>query len=151
MNTNFDKRLSDVDAQNMRKNLTEIVFLIATTTLALLLKAITSGDDDEESDIKYLCYFYINQLGRLERDIMFYIDPQQFKSVLRDPLPVMGVVGDTYDLLTRSFTLVTGGEDEYQSGFRKGQSKTWVSTKKIIPGASNIDRLNSMTSTIMGD
>lgn len=151
MNTNFDKRLSDVDAQNMRKNLTEIVFLISTTALALLLKAITSGDDDDESDIKYLCYFYINQLGRLERDIMFYIDPQQFKSVLKDPLPVMGVVGDTYDLLTRSFTLVTGGEDTYQSGFRKDQSKTWVSVKKIIPGATNIDRLNSMTSTIIGD
>jgi len=150
MNTNFDENLSEVDAANMRKNLTEILFLVAVTSLALLLRALTAGDDDEdESAVKYLCYFYINQLGRIERDIMFYVDPQQFKSILRDPLPIMGVVGDGYDLMTRSFNLVTGGEDDYQSGFRKGQSKTWVSTKKIIPGASNIDRLNSMTESIM--
>lgn len=149
MNTNFDEKLSEVDAENMRKNLTEILFLVAVTTLALLLKSLSGDDDEDDSNIKYLCYFYINQLGRMERDIMFYIDPQQFKSVLRDPLPIMGVVGDTYDLVTRSFTLVTGGEDEYQSGFRKGQSKTWVSTKKVVPGASNFDRLQSMTESIL--
>ena len=80
---------------------------------------------------------------------MFYVDPRQFKSVLKDPLPLMGVVTDASDLVTRSFTLVTGGEDEYQSGYRKDQSKTWVSVKKLVPGASNLDRLNSMTQSIL--
>jgi uncharacterized protein with PIN domain len=150
MNTNFDEKLSDIDAQNMRKNLTEILFLMSATSLALLLKALTKGDDDDdEGNLKYLCYFYINQLGRLERDIMFYIDPQQFKSVLKDPFPIMGVVGDSYDVVTRSFNLITGGEDDYQSGFRKGQSKTWTSVKKMVPGASNIDRLQSMTESVL--
>lgn len=147
--TGFDTRLSEVDAANMRRNLTEILFLVAITSMALLLKALTAGDDDDESDLKYLCYFYINQLGRIERDIMFYVDPRQFKSVLKDPLPLMGVVTDASDLVTRSFTLVTGGEDDYQSGYRKDQSKTWVSVKKLVPGASNLDRLDSMTESIL--
>ena len=148
--TDFSK-LDSVDAANMRRNLTEIVFIIATTALALFLKTLVKmGDDDEEeSTFKFIAYFYINQLGRLERDIMFYIDPQQFKSVLKDPLPVMGLVGDCYDVVTRAINLLTGGEDEYQSGYRKGNSKTWTSVKKITPGASNMDRLYSLTSQVI--
>lgn len=145
--TNFDK-LNEVDAANMRKNLTEIMSLMAISALALLLRGILSGHkgDDDEGNLKYLCYFYINQLSRAERDIMFYIDPQQFKSILRDPLPIMGVVGDTYDMVTKSFNLVTGGEDTYKTGYRKGQSKTWVAVKKFIPPLSNIDRVKSVIS-----
>ena len=148
--TDFSK-LDEVDAANMRKNLTEIVFIMSVTSLALMLKALTKmGDDDDEmGTAKYLAFFYINQLGRLERDIMFYIDPQQFKSVLKDPLPVMGLVGDSYDIVTRAFNLITGGEDTYQSGYRKGNSKTWTSIKKITPGASNIDRLKSLTEKVI--
>ena len=80
---------------------------------------------------------------------MFYVDPRQFKSVLKDPLPLMGVVADASDLVTRSFTLVTGGEDEYQNGYRKHQSKVWVSAKGLIPAASNLDKLNAMTQSIL--
>jgi len=146
ISTNFDEKLNEVDAANMRKNLTEIMFMVAITSLALLLKGLTA--DDKDSDAKYLAMFYINQLGRMERDIMFYIDPRQFKSILRDPLPIMGVLGNASDIMTRSFTLVTGGDDIYKNGYRKGQSKTWASTKQALPGASNIDRLKSMTTSI---
>lgn len=148
--TTFDTRLNEIDAANMKRNLTEIMFIMSVSSLALLLKALTRGGDDDEGDLKYLCYFYINQMGRLERDIMFYVDPQQFKSILRDPLPVMGLAGDAYDVVSRSVNLVTGGEDTYQSGPRKGQSKTAVSVKRFIPAISNVDRAKSFTETIIG-
>jgi hypothetical protein len=139
--TNFDAKLNGVDAANMRKNLTELMFLGTVTALALMLKA-TSDDDEDKT--KYLCFFWINQLMRLQTDVLFYVDPQQFKTILRDPIPFMVLVNNTQKAIGRGINLVAGGEDLYQQGAHKDQSKSAVAFKKIIPGASLIDRFKSM-------
>jgi len=147
----FDK-LGETDEANMKRNLTEITSLIAMMSMALLLKAIAGEIDWDDEDkkrkkskvkdnSKYLCFFLINQLGRTERDILFYIDPQQFKSVLKDPVPLMGVVTDIYDLMEKSVNLLTGGEDEY--------SKILTSLRKVTPGATNYDAFKMLTNDIL--
>ena len=128
--------------------------------MALLLKAIAGEIDWDDEDkkrkkskvkdnSKYLCFFLINQLGRTERDILFYIDPQQFKSVLKDPVPLMGVVTDTYDLMEKSVNLLTGGEDKYKTGRRKGDSKVLTALRKVTPGTTNYDSFKMLTDDIL--
>jgi len=147
--TTFNEELSELDVANMRRNLTEILSMIAVSTLALLLKALTVDDDDEEdSNLKFLAFFYINQLNRVERDLMFYVDPQQFKSILRDPWPLMGVVEDASTFIKRSIILISGGQDEYLVGDRKGQSKTWVAAKELVPALNMTNRVETMFSQI---
>lgn len=144
--TNFDEKLSEVDAANMRKNLTELMFIMSISALAMMLKALSNGDDDDHT--KFLCFFWINELTRMQTDMLFYSDPQQFKTILRDPLPIASLITDVEKALAKSINLVTGGEDIYKQGSHKGQSKTWVSTKKLIPGVSLGDRFKSLYSQI---
>jgi len=142
-------RLDDVDAANMRANLTEIMSMIAVTALALLIKGVILNDDDDESDIKYLSFFWINQLNRMQMDIDFYIDPIQFKTILRDPLPMAKVITDTEKVLARATTLITGGDDMYHQGIYKDQSKTWVAIKNWFPLTNTTARIQSLTQQII--
>jgi len=141
IHTNFDEKLSEVDAANMRKNLTELMFLTVVSALALLLKATS---DDDEDKVKYLCFFWINNLTRIQTDMLFYVDPQQFKTILRDPVPVAVLITDAQKTIGRTLNLLGGGEDEYQQGPHKGQSKAGVAWKKMIPGLSIGDRFDNM-------
>lgn len=143
--SNFNDKLNEVDSANMRKNMTELMFLGVVTALALMLKA---SSDDDESKSKYLCFFWINQLMRMQTDMLFYVDPQQFKTLLRDPIPFMVLINNTQDAIGKSINLVTGGDDTYDSGSHKGQSKARVSVSKIVPGVSLPNRFESMYSQI---
>jgi hypothetical protein len=143
--------LSEVDAANMRKNLTEIMALIAITSLALLLK---SQLDDDDNDSKYLCYFWLNQLNRVSMDITFYTDPTQFKTLIRDPIPMFSIVTDGYKAINKSFLLLgeeagIDYEDTYKTGVYKGQSKAGIAVKRMIPGIGNVTRIKSTTSQII--
>jgi hypothetical protein len=143
--TNFNERLNEVDAANMRKNMTEIMFLGVVTALALMLKATS---DDDEDKVKYLCFFWINQLTRVQTDMLFYTDPQQFKTILRDPLPLMVLVTNAENAVSKSINLIAGGNDIYPSGPHKGQRESLVAIKKIAPAVTLIDRFNSMSQQI---
>jgi hypothetical protein len=143
--SNFNDKLNEVDSANMRKNMTELMFLGVVTALALMLKATS---DDDESKSKFLCYFWINQLMRMQTDMLFYVDPQQFKTLLRDPIPFMVLINNTQTAIGKGIILVGGAEVPYQQGAHKGQSPSAVAFKRIAPGLSLVDRFQSMHSQI---
>jgi hypothetical protein len=143
--TNFNERLNEIDAANMRKNMTELMFLGVVTALALMLKATS---DDDEGKGKFLCFFWINQLMRVQTDMLFYTDPQQFKTLLRDPIPLALLITNTEDALSKSINLITGGDDTYDSGSHKGQSKAGVASTRIFPLISIPNRFESIYSQI---
>jgi hypothetical protein len=78
---------NDLDIENMRKNLKELMwFSILLSVRGLLM--LTLGDDDDDKGYERVVKTAINQLGRVQSDITFYVSPQSFDKIIRDPLPI---------------------------------------------------------------
>lgn len=144
--TTFDKLgFDEVDAANMRKNLTEIVLLMSVTGLALLLKNLAADDDDEVKDLKFLTIFFLNQMNRMQTDLMFYTNPIEFQKLNKQALPLFTLVTDASKLTMHMLDLVRGGSDIYETGIYAGQSKSWRYTKALLPGFVMSNRLQAVT------
>lgn len=141
-----DEKFDTTDAANMRKNMTEIVFYSMITVLALLLKGAYDDEDDKEK--KAVITFLINQLLRLNTDIMFYTNPMEFEKLTRNAIPAFAVVVDASKVLQDAWTLITGGEDILQSGPNKGESRFLRDLSKIIPGPAQGQKIKSITGTL---
>jgi hypothetical protein len=148
--TNFEKLVGEehafdeVDAANMRKNLTEIAQIMSIMALGLIFKGFAfDKDDDVGSDLKFLTIFLLNQTNRMQTDIMFYTSPIEFTKLQKQALPIFSLVTDSYRLITQMGVVLTGGEDIYTTGIYKGQSKTWRYTKSVVPFLSMINRIQS--------
>ena len=145
-NTTFEGMVGDkfteVDAANMRKNMTEIALYLFITAFVLMLKNIDS-DDPEDQKLKMARTFLINQMGRVATDIMFYSNPVEFERLLRNIIPAFTLVVDAQEFIVSGITLLREGEDALQSGPNKGQSKTWRDFKKLVPLAVQIQKLES--------
>jgi hypothetical protein len=70
----------------------------------------------------------------MQTDMLFYIDPDQFKTILKDPLPVWKLVSDGSTAVNASINLISGGNDTYKSGQNKGSSKARVAAFRFIGG-----------------
>jgi hypothetical protein len=152
-NTQFNEvqGLSEVDAANMRKNMTEIMTYVILTIFALMLK--TMFDDTDKSKAKYIAFFWINQLTRLNTDMSFYVSPVQFEKLTRNAMPAFTAVIDTEKALRASWGYIFNNEDDIlQSGRNKGRSKAGVAIQKLIPNPMNaIDRVNAAGSQIFSN
>jgi len=152
-NTEFDQieGLSDVDAANMRKNLTEIMLVLAITTLALMIKAAWGDDDDKEA--KYIAYFWINQLNRLNTDMGFYTSPLAFERLNQNTIPAFSLITDTHKAVVASWNFIIDPDsDILQSGPNKGKSKAWRAINRVVPTPLNAyNRLSSAGETIYAD
>ena len=149
-NTKFNEMISsedgftETDAANMRKNLQEIVMYMIVTGLGLLLKSAVEDDDDERSKLRYASIFWINQMGRLKTDILFYTNPIEFEKLQRQAMPVFTFVTDASKLVDHGYKLMTGQTtDIYQSGIYAGKSKSKRYARNIIPGWNIINKLES--------
>lgn len=152
-NTQFDEiqGLSEVDAANMRKNMTEIMTYVMLTIFALMLK--TMFDDSEKSKAKYVAFFWINQLTRLNTDMSFYVSPVQFEKLTRNAMPAFTAVIDTEKALRASWNFIFDNDkDILQSGRNKGESKAAVAISKIIPNPLNaIDRVEAASTQVFSN
>ncbi len=142
MNTSFSN-LNEIDQQNMRANITELVFLAYLTAIALLLYGmIHHSEDDEEEELgrgKYFAIFMLNSLNRFTRDITLYADPSQFKSMLRDPVPAWSLVNDLRDCIAHSIKFLGGQpEDMSDKEWENFISKTKKEYVNFLPYGFNI-------------
>lgn len=151
--TDFNKLITEegyfteTDAANLRKNLTEIVTMMSVYMVGLLLRAgLDDDEDDKKGMFRPIAFTLINQMSRIQTDILFYTNPIAFEQLQRNALPIFTVVVDANKLVVRAGNLLTGGDDEYKSGIHKGQSKTYVALKNILPGTVVLNRLESISS-----
>ena len=141
----FD-RLNELDAANMRANMMEIVFVGYIAIIGLMLKNLLDSPDDDEDDISnYWLIFTMNILGRLTRDILLYTDPDQFKSMLRDPIPVWGLLIDFKDAILAAVDLITGQPDELSAReWDKRVDKDVKKLRRLLPyGFNTLDKLET--------
>lgn len=143
---------TEVDAANMRKNMTEIAVYMFITAFALMLKNLVAGDDDDEEkdflSFRMASIFLINQLGRIGTDILFYANPMDFEKLFRNAIPAFSVVVEAHNFMSSAWNLIIGGEDILQSGPNKYESRTWRDFKKMLPFLSQHQKMKSATHQI---
>ena len=133
---------SEVDKENMRKNLSEISFLIAVTVLGWTLAMLADDEDDEE--MKAMYNFWINQGFRLENDIKFFSSPMAFEAITKNAIPAFSVISDVVKFLDASAGLLTG-DDEIKQGRSAGESRIIRSIGKTLPFSSQYYKLKTST------
>jgi len=135
--TNFQHKFSEVDAANMRKNMTELYIMLTLMGMALVLKAMAGDDDDDEDDT--ISNFLINQTVRLRTDISFYTNPMEIEKLTKTALPMSQLLTDVVEVFSDIGAYF--GEDAedksvFQSGTFKGQPKWLIHLLEALPGTS---------------
>ena len=137
-----DLGLSDLDIENMRVNVREVQFVVYLLILGLVLKGLAGDDDDKELN------YTTNIISRLYQDMTFFYSFDSAFSIIKDPIPLRKTVVDTYDVVDRGFELFQ--DDTYQSGWRKGKSKTWKEIQDLVPVLSSIQSTFSTMEQVYG-
>jgi hypothetical protein len=91
--------------------LREMQVLISLMATAALLKAAFEDLDDDDF-LKGAGYIAINQLYRVEQDIYFYLSPNTFEEILRNPISVMQVYSDFGRAMTSSANYIMDSDFE---------------------------------------
>lgn len=136
--------LQPFERENIRKTLLEI----GTMTL-LFITLLGMGDDDDEKK-SYLSALTLYEAKRLQSDLLFYTPGLGLKDqwrVLKSPTAIYSTVEKTASVLGQALyynykTSEFGFTEEYKrdSGLnKKGDSKLWSKTKKVIPIISKIE------------
>jgi hypothetical protein len=88
------KKMSAEDVRNLQMNLRELQILAGIVFFQILIGASLLDDDEEEEAYKMTGQFFMNQLFRIEQDILFYLNPATFEDVLRNPIPAFRIFID---------------------------------------------------------
>jgi hypothetical protein len=140
--TNLEDVFNSVDAQNMRKNMTELSMLMFVMGMGIVLKGLKDDSDDE--DLKAVLTYQLNVMHRLQQDVAFYAEPKSFYSILKDPIPATSTVTDIFDLSTATLRYIND-DDEIKTGRHAHESRLKRAAAKTIPGVKQIINLqNSM-------
>ncbi len=141
-NADFDQyntdNLKDVDIANMRKLMSEALMYVGLYTSYLILRSIAEDlDDEEDKKTKFLVNTLINQGSRLKTDIIFYLNPAEFKNLLKDLIPATSVIVDATKFIGSVSDFIQG-EDEITTGVNAGGSKLLRDASKALPLGSPI-------------
>ena len=119
----------------------EAVFYVMIMGLATLFKAL--GEDDEDDfQISYIMY---NQLLRLQTDILFYTNPDEFNRIVTNPIASMRLYTDMSKVIGDYIDVLHGDKDEnLQSSTFKGENRTLINIMKTLPISSQILRLRRL-------
>jgi hypothetical protein len=146
--TQFDDRFNKTDAANIRKNMTELYVLVTLAGIAILLKAIS--DDDEEDENKFIANFLLNQTTRLQTDISFYTNPLEFEKLTKTAIPMAQLLEDVNTWRKDVQSFFDDKKDEnFESGPFKGDSKFLVHSGEMLPGTAQLIRLYRLGSKVL--
>jgi hypothetical protein len=124
--------LKEIDIINMKKVAKELSFIVTTNLMLLSLRALAGSDDEDENA---LVNVLINQGTRIRTDLLLYINPSEYKKLVKDILPVLTVFDDA-SRWTESVYRISQGEDTIESGVHAGDSYMATTIFKTIPGFS---------------
>lgn len=150
---NFDDYLksigaSELDVENMRANIKELDFLLTSMIVALALRSLKNGDDDDD---KYTVNFLINLTSRTQQDLSFFMWPPSAMSIIKDPIPLWKTIQETGDVLSAGLNLLDSSKDpRFQRGINEGELKIWKELKDLLPVFSAIESTQSTVSKVWG-
>lgn len=148
--TNFDaiEGLTETDVANLRKNMTEIVVYMTALTLGLLMRAMFKGDDDDDSLLSSASFIAINQMSRIQTDMLFYSSPIAFEQLSKNAIPAFGFVVDAERFIGHVSGLLVGDDDTIDRGIYGGMSGTGLYGSRLFPLITQGSRFISQGSQI---
>jgi len=138
--SNSFEGLSEIDQENMRKNVAELRLILTLIAASSILKSIELDDDDEKVA---LLTFITNQSMRIEGELSFFVSPVSQIKILRDISPVTKSIVDVYELIPAAIRAIQG-EDKIKTGYNKDKSNFVRKVKKVIPVVNHIQRLEEL-------
>jgi len=148
--TQFNEKFTEVDAANMRKNMTELYLLVSIMGAGLLLTSMAGGDNEDEKKKNWKINFLINQASRLSTDIQFYTNPLELEKLTKAAIPATSLLQKTTIFLNDAKNLLDDDldNDTFQSGPFKGDSKLGVHGRDVIPLLSSGNKFWRQSSQI---
>lgn len=89
---------SDVDAANLRANFQELQFML-TLLLAYFVAKATLFDDDEDKKNQLVHNYIINQIVKIQGDLIFYTSPQTPGKLMEQLIPVSKLIDQTFGII----------------------------------------------------
>ena len=130
-NTKFEDKFSEVDAANLRKNLSEFVILMQVAGFIMLL-SIAGGDDDDTVAETYVKNYLLNLLFRVQNDIIYYISPSSFEQLTKQSIPAMSLITDATKLVEATIDTAMG-KGQITRGIYTGQHKLVRAINRNVP------------------
>jgi hypothetical protein len=92
----------DMYLGNLRSMMKELMFLLG---FASLLFWAVGGDDDDKTGVRM---FLAKALKKYYNEFAFYYTPNEFMSMIKSPVPMLGLLSDTESLITDTIGQVVG-------------------------------------------
>ncbi len=134
------EQLSNVDIENMRRNLAEIGITMSILGMLVGLKAAINWNKNEDNgglaaQAPMLAY---NAMFRAQEGIFFYNNPKTFYNILRSPIPATKVLTDAMMAVQGSYKELTTDNYRGQSWYAK-----WAKVFPILNQAPKIYYLSN--------
>lgn len=140
----FDS-LSEVDKDNLIRNMREIQFIVGLYVLAALLMAAGADDDDEVT--KKSLNLAINMISKTQSDMMFYLDPGSAGQILNNVIAPINTLNDLMSLGS-AIVKTAQGDFTYQSGPWKDKNRIMVGVSRNLPIANGGIKMWNMASQV---
>ncbi len=137
--------ISELDAANLRKFMRETSMIITLSAAMVVVGAMGGGDDPDKT---WYRTYVLNQMVRLKRDLLTYMDPASLASILKNPAPVLSTVTDFTKLI---ISMMQTGilMDPYMGTGAHQQLRVVNELKKNVPFLTQYDKMsNKLTKTL---
>lgn len=136
--------MTPTEIYNMRKNMTELILLLATVLTIAWTK---SGDDEERR--KKLKNPYIKMgltmLNRISGDLMFFYNPENVANISKNAIPMSKLISDLIHVGTSIPHALYLGDYEVKRGSLKGTNSFYSKdVVKVIPGLSPLAQIQKI-------
>ena len=128
LKTQFDERMSEVDAANMRANMQELSILLATIGLTLLATTAIEPDDRK----KYRINIALNLLSRMQTDIFMYMNPTAYQNMSKNIIPILGILDNIEKFLNRFSKYLGDPSDENYKKTLKALARNFPITSQGV-------------------
>lgn len=118
--------LSEIDMQNMKRNIHQFIFMANLFMMYYLLKYLADDDDDEKIST-VVANLTIHQIARLTGELEMYSSPAQLSNFTKNILPITVITKDLDEIMQASIKTMKG-DYTLQSGAYEG----WYSIPKEI-------------------
>ena len=128
--------ISDVDIENIKKDLAEIMYIAALYATSLMYKALLDDDDEKRE----MLYMLANTHSKVMADLMFALNPGSASQILDNVVPIYRTINDFFSIASVAQRALAG-DLYYENGYWKDRLRIEKWFYNNLPGASSAVRM----------